>query len=270
MCPRSLLTRVLEPGGLLLALGACRQDMHDQPRYKPLAASTLFTNGTSARELVAGTIERGRTAHGRAFYSGRLAVTTTPPPPPPVPVEQSVPPPGTPDKEQLAAWRAISAAEVVGGRVPRLEQQYTDALPPELVPLTAATLQRGRERFEIYCSICHDRTGSGNGMVVRRGFSRPPSLHSERLRTARLGQFFDVISNGFGAMPAYASQLQPADRWAIVVYIRALQLSQYASIQVVPAAVRQSLLPSSGAGAMPGRPEPATLQRPSPNQRGAR
>jgi len=102
------------------------------------------------------------------------------------------------------------------------------------VPLTAELLARGRERFNIFCSPCHDRTGGGHGMVVRRGYQPPPSLHIDRLRDAPVGHFFDVITNGFGAMYSYADRVAPEDRWAIVAYIRALQLSQNAKIDDVP------------------------------------
>jgi mono/diheme cytochrome c family protein len=231
MCRRTLLIALLEAAALPLGLGACRQDMHDQPRYKPLAQSPFWPNGTSARELVAGTIERGHTAHEPVFYTGRRRATAPRPPIVPIVVDQSAPPSGAPDKEQLAAWRAITAAEAAGGRAPRLDSEFTDSLPAALLPLTEATLRRGQARFDIYCAVCHDRTGSGTGMIVRRGFTRPPSLHSERLRAVRLGHFFDVMTDGFGAMPSYASQINPADRWAIVAYIRALQLSQYARAQ---------------------------------------
>ena len=102
-------------------------------------------------------------------------------------------------------------------------------------------MARGRERFDIYCSPCHGRTGAGDGMVVRRGYRRPPSLHDDRLREAPIGHFFDVISNGFGAMPDYASQVRAADRWAIIAYIRALQLSEHATLADVPGAERGRL-----------------------------
>lgn len=101
-------------------------------------------------------------------------------------------------------------------------------------PVTADVMTRGRERFNIYCSPCHSRLGDGNGMIPQRGFRRPPSYHIDRLRKAPLGYFFDVMTNGFGAMPDYASQISPRDRWCIVAYIRALQLSQNASTAEVP------------------------------------
>jgi hypothetical protein len=96
-------------------------------------------------------------------------------------------------------------------------------------PITAADLNRGRERYNIYCSPCHDFTGSGNGMIVQRGFPPPPSFHLDRLRQAPAGHFFDVMTNGFGLMYSYASRVSPEDRWRITAYIRALQLSQHGS-----------------------------------------
>jgi mono/diheme cytochrome c family protein len=100
-----------------------------------------------------------------------------------------------------------------------------DTLP---VALTKDLLDRGEQRYNIYCSPCHDRSGGGRGMIVRRGYKQPPSYHIDRLRQAPIGHFFDVMSNGFGAMPDYRAQVQPRDRWAIAAYIRALQLSQNA------------------------------------------
>lgn len=107
--------------------------------------------------------------------------------------------------------------------------------------ITEKDLARGRVRFNIYCSPCHDLTGSGYGMVVRRGFSRPPSFHLERLRKAPVGHFYDAIANGFGVMPAYNVQVPVRDRWLIVAYIRALQFSQNAPLDVVPADERAKL-----------------------------
>ncbi len=94
------------------------------------------------------------------------------------------------------------------------------------VKLTPDLLERGRERYEIYCAICHGASGDGQGQVVRRGFPAPPSYHQERLRQAPIGHFYDVITNGYGAMYSYAARVNPDDRWAIAAYIRALQLSQ--------------------------------------------
>jgi mono/diheme cytochrome c family protein len=108
-------------------------------------------------------------------------------------------------------------------------------------PIDEATLQRGRGRYDIYCSPCHSRTGDGSGMVVERGYRRPPSLHIDRLRSAPPGYIFDLITNGFGAMPDYASELRVRDRWAVAAYIRALQLSQYAPVTELPSDARGAL-----------------------------
>jgi mono/diheme cytochrome c family protein len=112
-------------------------------------------------------------------------------------------------------------------------------------PVTAALLGKGRERFNIYCSECHGRLGDGDGMIPRRGYRRPPSYHTSVLRHAPTGHFFDVITNGFGAMPPYGTMIPRDDRWAIIAYIRALQLSQNATIDDVPEADRTRL--SAGA-----------------------
>jgi hypothetical protein len=116
--------------------------------------------------------------------------------------------------------------------------RLVDVLP---MPLTRELIERGRDRFNIYCSPCHDRTGSGRGMVVRRGFQPPPSFHIDRLRDAPVGYFFDVMSNGLGAMSDYASQVDVSDRWAIAAYVKALQLSQYAPVSDVPPENRADL-----------------------------
>ena len=178
---------------------ACRQDMHDQPRFIPLRASSFFADGRSARPLVEGTVARGQLKDDAAFYTGK-----------------------GPDGMPL------------------------DAFP---FPVTREVIERGHERFDIYCAPCHSRLGDGNGMIPRRGFRHPPSYHVDRLRKVPNGYIFDVITNGFGAMPDYATQIPPRDRWSIVAYVRALQLSQNASTDDVPAG--QALPPASsspGAG----------------------
>jgi len=120
----------------------------------------------------------------------------------------------------------------------RVDGKLATTFPMEVTP---AVMQRGQERFNVFCSPCHGRTGSGNGMVVQRGFRAPPSYHEDRLRNAPVGYFFDVMTNGFGAMQDYASQVPVADRWAIAAYIRALQLSQRATLADVPADRRAEL-----------------------------
>lgn len=108
-------------------------------------------------------------------------------------------------------------------------------------PITKADLDRGRERFNIYCTPCHDYTGSGNGMIVQRGFPHPPSFHTDRLRQAPVGHFFGVMTNGFGAMYSYSDRVDVGDRWRIAAYIRVLQLSRNATVDDVPEADRPKL-----------------------------
>jgi mono/diheme cytochrome c family protein len=166
---------------------ACRQDMHDQPKYIPLRESAFFQDDRSARPVVEGTVARGQLHDDELLYTGK--------------------------------------------------SQGADA---EMFPFAvdATVMARGQERFNIYCAPCHGRTGQGDGMIVRRGYRRPPSLHQDRLRNAPAGHFFDVITNGFGAMPDYAAQVRAEDRWAIVAYVRALQLSEHAALADVAAAER--------------------------------
>jgi mono/diheme cytochrome c family protein len=191
-------------GRLLLAIAgavlltACRQDMHNQPKYRGLRASMFFADGSSARPLVEGTIARGTLQTDEAFFTGKN---------------------GT-------------------------------AMVTELpFPVDAAVLDRGEERFNIYCTPCHDRTGSGRGMVVQRGYRQPPSFHIDRLRNVEIGHFFDVMTNGFGAMPDYRAQVSPRDRWNIAAYIRALQLSQHAAAADVPGGDPAKLAPPTPAPA---------------------
>jgi len=175
---------------LLLLTAGCRQDMHDQPRYKPLARSSFFEDGRASRPLVAGTVARGHLHEDTRLYTGK---------------------------------------------------EGDDPITKFPFPITKAILERGQQRFNIFCSPCHDRAGTGLGMVVRRGLRRPPSYHIDRLRAAQVGYLYDVITNGFGAMPDYAAQIQPQDRWAIVAYIRVLQRSQNAKLADVPADKRAAL-----------------------------
>lgn len=149
------------------------------------------------------------------------------------------------DDERSA--RPLVPGTVARGHLEADEQFYTGkshGKPVETFPfpVTREVLARGRERFNIFCSPCHDRVGTGQGMVVKRGYRPPQSLHIDRLRRAPVGHFFDVITHGFGAMPDYAEQVPARDRWAIIAYIRALQLSQNARLADVPALERRRLL----------------------------
>jgi mono/diheme cytochrome c family protein len=190
-------------------LVACRQDMHDAPRYEPLEASTLFVDGRSSRTFVANTVARGVLREDEHLYQGTI------------------------------------------------NGQLTDMFP---MPVNAETLARGRERYNVFCSPCHGRTGQGNGMIVQRGFRAPSSLHDERLRNAPVGYYVNVETNGFGAMSDYSAQVLPADRWAIAAYIRALQFSQRATVDDVPADRRGELdqpvaaAPAGQAGEPPTQP----------------
>jgi len=189
--------------GVALAVAACRQDMHDQPRYKPLAQSDFFADGRAARAPVAGTVARGHLRDDPHLYTGRSV----------------------------------------------------DAFVREFpFKVTAEVLARGRERYGIFCTPCHGRVGDGRGMVARRGLATPASFHIDRLRDAEEGYLFDVISNGFGRMYGYAPQIGVADRWAIVAYLRALQLSQNARLADVPRAERAGL--ESAAPAAPRKEAP--------------
>ena len=119
-----------------------------------------------------------------------------------------------------------------------IDGRLTDMFPR---PVTAELMARGRERYNVFCSPCHGRTGQGNGLVVQRGFRVPPSFHEERLRSAPVGYYVNVETNGFGAMSDYAAQVPAEDRWAIAAYIRALQFSQRATVDEVPADRRPEL-----------------------------
>lgn len=166
-----------------IGLVGCRQDMHNQPKFKPLRENDFYTDKRSARPIIEGTVARGQLNEDSYYYTGKVG------------------------------------------------NAYATEFP---FPVTEQVLKRGQERFNIYCSPCHSEIGDGNGMIVARGFKKPPSYHTERLRTAPVGHFFDVITNGFGAMGDYSAQVSVQDRWAIVAYIRALQFSQNATRADVP------------------------------------
>jgi mono/diheme cytochrome c family protein len=151
--------------------------------------------------------------------------------------------------EDGSASRPPIPGTVARGQLKEDVEFYTGKLPGEAgdpvtefpFPIDERVMARGREMFDAYCAVCHGRTGAGDGMVVRRGFSRPPSLVDDRMRDLPPGHFFDIISNGFGAMPDHASQIRVEDRWAIVAYLRALQLSASVSVNDIPPAERARL-----------------------------
>lgn len=180
----------LSVAGAALVWSGCRQDMHDQPKYKGFRPSAFFADGRSVRPLVPGTVARGHLHDDTLLYTGKVG----------------------------------------------------DNFSPEFpFPVTRAVLERGQERYNIFCSPCHDRVGTGQGMIVQRGYKQPASFHQDRLRQQAPGYFYHVISNGFGVMPDHAAQIPVRDRWAIVAYIRALQLSQRATLADVPEGDRPKL-----------------------------
>jgi len=179
---------------------ACRRDMQDQPKMKPYRGSSFYADGLSMRQPVPGTIPRGFLKTDSVLFTGK--------------------------KEKSA--QSAQSAQSVPSPSPAASGQnaYPDDTDSFPFPITEATVQRGRERYDIFCSVCHGLTGHGDGMIVRRGFRRAASFHDDRLRQAPVGHFFDAITNGWGTMPSYASQIPVQDRWAIIAYVRALQLSQ--------------------------------------------
>ena len=149
-------------------------------------------------------------------------------------------------RDNEMASRPLPAHTVARGQLDEDEAFYRGMIGTNLVtqfpmPVTREVLLRGQERFNIYCAPCHGRSGEGNGMIPQRGYPAPPSYHTERLRSVPVGHFFDVITRGYGVMYPYAHRVEPADRWAIAAYIRALQLSRDANISDVPSEDRAQL-----------------------------
>ena len=179
--------------------------MQDQPKYLPYRGSEIFPDSLSSRSLVEGTVPRGYLREDQVMYTGKSDAPVAKP---------------ANDTSKVAASNDVNEFPF---------------------PITREVLDRGQERYDIYCSPCHGIIGDGRGMIVNRGFNGPASFHQDRLRTAPLGHFFDVISNGFGRMPDYSMQIPPHERWAVIAYIRALQLSQNANVADVPAADMQNL-----------------------------
>lgn len=181
----------------ILAVG-CRYDMQDQPRYKVYKQSDFFADNRSSRDLVSGTVPRGQLHDDKAFYTGKIA------------------------NPNLNA-QVQTTTDASGNTLVASFPNDIDEFP---IPVTKELVDRGQNRFNIYCIVCHGATGNGDGMVVRRGFPKPPTYHDDRLRNAPVGHFFDVMTNGWGKMNSYAAQVSPADRWAIAAYIRTLQMAQ--------------------------------------------
>lgn len=182
-----------------MAIG-CRYDMQDQPRYKPYKSSEFFSDGKSMRDLPDGTVARGMLREDKVFYSGKKL-----------------------NADPNAVANIATTTNAAGNT---LVWSFPNDIEVSPVPLTNDLLERGEQRYKVFCIVCHGPVGNGDGMIVRRGFSKPPTYNDDRLRNAPDGHFFDVITNGWGKMSSYSSQIPAADRWAIVAYIRALQISQ--------------------------------------------
>ncbi|MEP7038836.1 MAG: cytochrome c [Acidobacteriota bacterium] len=177
---------------------ACRYDMQDQPRYKAYKKSDFFSDDKAMRDLPEGTVARGFLREDKAFYTGKKE---------------------NPDNNAVAQTTTDASGNT-------LIASFPNDIEKSPVPLTKELLDRGEQRYKVFCIVCHGPVGKGDGMVVRRGYPQPPTYHDDRLRNAPDGHFYDVMTNGWGKMNSYASQIPPADRWAIVAYIRALQISQ--------------------------------------------
>jgi mono/diheme cytochrome c family protein len=205
---------------LWLIYVGCRRDMQDQPKVKPLRGATFFADGLGSRQPIAGTVARGNLRDDNPeFYTGKKsgAATAT----------------ATPAQQQTAG--AQNSAQ---------QNSFPDDVVDFPIPVTRDVVERGHSRFNIFCSACHGLTGNGDGMIVRRGFRRAASFNDDRLRQAPVGHFFDAITNGWGAMPSYASQIPVQDRWAIIAYVRALQASQQNTAAAATASPAPSTSPS--------------------------
>ena len=195
--PRLLIICLLLTAFCILAIG-CRYDMQDQPRYKAYKQSDFFTDDKAMRDLPEGTVARGYLRENKAFFTGK--------------------------KDNADPNAQVQTTTDASGNT--LVSSFPNDITEFPMPITEEVINRGQERYNVYCIVCHGPTGQGDGMIVRRGFVRPPTYNDDRLRNAPVGHFFDVITNGWGRMNSYAAQITPADRWAIVAYIRTLQLSQ--------------------------------------------
>jgi hypothetical protein len=221
----------------------CQQEMAKQPSCRPLEATEFFEDGRSARPLVPGTVAQGDLREDRPLFHEDRPLFTG---------KETNRREGFEAATLFGLGNSLSVAALAQGEssVFRI-LEYSDRFPFEV---TEKTLERGRQRYMIFCAVCHDPSGNGNGRIVQRGYTRPPSYitdHSrgfERrgihilLRDVPVGYYFDVVGNGFGAMPDYAAQVPPHDRWAIIAYIRALQFSQYAPLHELPETERRTAL----------------------------
>lgn len=216
---------------LLLLSAACRQDMHDQPKYKLYRESNFAgyqKDQAAARPIPENTVSRGHLNADKVFYTGKDESA------PAVPAAS----PSTTTAATSSMAQGQGQNQTQGQTAPTEFRGYTNNFP---MPVTKEVLDRGQDRFNIYCTPCHGKTGVGNGMVVQRGYKQPPSYFEDRLRNAPVGYFYSVISEGFGAMPDYSGQLKPEDRWAVVAYLRALQASRGMKVEELTPEQRKQL-----------------------------
>jgi hypothetical protein len=205
----------------------CEQKMAQQPSYRPLEPSRFFEDGRASRPLVQGTVQRGTTNISPALTSGRKPIA------------------GGVGQQSAAPTISAGTANLTQGIRP---DDFVSEFP---FPITRDVLIRGQQRYTIYCAICHDDHGTGNGKIVQRGFTHPPSYLTDNsrqlahngyempLREVPVGYLFDVATNGFGAMADYSSQVPPRDRWAIAAYVRTLQLSYNIRLNDLPPQLRE-------------------------------
>ncbi len=210
------LQRLVFPA-LCLLLG-CQQKMALQPSLRVDEASPLFPNDAGNRPLPPGTVPRGHLRTDWRLFTGRR--------------------PGS------VADRTAPVLAIGAGGFNVVPSVAVAMSPADLVdqfpfPVTREVIEHGRDRYMIYCVVCHDPAGTGQGPIVQRGYTPPPSYHIDRLRHAPVGHLFDVITNGYGSMPEYKQQVPPLDRWAIVAYIRAMQLSRHFPESQLTAEMRQ-------------------------------
>ena len=184
--------------------------MQDQPKAIAYRENTFFRDGLSSRTLIPGTVPRGYLRADREFYLGKKANS------------------GTTATQTGSATTSAAPANPAS--------LYPDDVETFPIPITKQDIDRGQQRYDIFCSVCHGATGNGDGMIARRGFNKPlpASFNQDRLRQAPVGHFFDAMTNGWGAMPSYATQIPVEDRWRIIAYIRALQLSEMPPVQITP------------------------------------
>ena len=201
---------------LALAVSGCQQKMADQPSFQPLEPFGFFADNRSARPLPRGAVARGQLQldpavnTGRKTWGGRNVALAEPAP--------------EPGSEQAKKFDE--------------NRDFVEDFP---VAVDEDFIRHGRDRYSIYCTVCHDRVGTGRGKIVERGYTKPPSYHIARLREAPVGRLFAVVSEGYGSMPSYAGQIPVEDRWAIVAYVRALQASQHFPVDALDEQQREKL-----------------------------